>query len=217
MAKMPAVAALMLMGVIAHADSITYPITLSASTSPSGPADYTKHETIATMSWQFILTITGGTGSGLYAPDLSMFGETNESNGVYELLGAYASFEWSTDTGEHYSQTAGSPYGGPANLNPNYSCVGDIFCRFDFVYDVPQLVTFTASVDAIVELSPLFPNSGGSFGMGSVTLNPVFKPGIFGIFQSTLVDAPEPATTQLMAFGLVAGLAILRRLRASER
>src|SRR5690349_16639604 len=89
---------------------------LSVSASASeGPADFALHSDFESASAVFRVLVTGGSGSGVFSPDITLQGTTNESEGVYLVLGGSASTTWPQNF------QVGDPTG-PATVNPMFSC-----------------------------------------------------------------------------------------------
>jgi hypothetical protein len=51
----------------------------------AGAGDFTLHSDFNSVSADFRILITGGTGAGVFSPDITLQGTTNESMGTYLL------------------------------------------------------------------------------------------------------------------------------------
>jgi len=131
-------------------DAAILSVTASAS---AGVGDFTLHSDFNSVSADFRILVTGGTGAGVFSPDIALQGTTNESMGTYLLLGGVASTNWPQ------ALQVGDPFG-PAIVNPMFSCSFSPQCDVNFTFGVPLTFEVTlaasASILANASLAPQF-------------------------------------------------------------
>ncbi len=115
------------------------------------------------MSGDFLLTFTGGTGQGFFVPILQLSGSTNDSTGNFTLLGATASISGFRNVdspglvaGDPTTSAGMSPY--PVGLDCSPSGLGvPGQCLIPFTYGQSQEVHLTAEVVEEIEVNPYVP------------------------------------------------------------
>lgn len=113
-----------------------------------GDASLIKQQNM--VSGDFLLSFTGGTGSGLFFPLVDLLGGTNESHGTFAYLGGQASltgfaipFMTTGDLIDPLSQ----------NSDVRFTCSGNAACYLPFTYGQTQLVHLVATATAAVQAS----------------------------------------------------------------
>ena len=140
--------------VAANAATITVSnsgFTLSAQVSgtPTGPSPIEDH---GALSVDYLLLITGGTGDGMFSPLMTAQAPTNESGGLFPMLGGTATVSSPVQlySGDLYSSAS------PGH-EPLAYCSPVNGCLLPFTFGVAQIVHFQAAVDAVIQGNPLYP------------------------------------------------------------
>jgi len=119
-------------------------------TEPAG--DFETQQQTSSVTGNFTLLVTGGTGSAYWVPNLMLQGGTNESNGAYWQIGGNVSTDWPL------SKIVGDPRG-PANNGlsaPSFFCT-PWSCSVPFTFGVPENFTLTLTATAIIAPNPSAP------------------------------------------------------------
>lgn len=95
------------------------------------------------VTGEYTMLVTGGTGGGWWTPEISLSGSTNQSGGLEILGGGYASMTWP------FSLTVGDPTS-YAESSPWFSCSPET-CAVPFTFGVEQEFTITLSASAVIE------------------------------------------------------------------
>jgi hypothetical protein len=187
-------------------DGALLSVTASAS---AGAGDFTLHSDFNSVSADFRILITGGTGAGVFSPDITLQGITNESMGTYALLGGVASTNW--------PQTiqVGDPFG-PAIVSPMFSCNFSPQCDVSFTFGVPLTVEMTLTASASIMANPSLAPQFGTTVFSSAEFDGIgdFRnlDGRSVAAQDSITILPEPSGLLLVggAFLLLFALTALK-------
>jgi hypothetical protein len=143
--------------------------TLTATATLTSPETYAEDS--VSYSQSYVLSVTGGTGTGWAFPSFTLIGATNESPyvGIWDRLGAVAQMHIG-----RFVAAVGDEYGSAFGAPPLFSCgpnAQPFFCGIPFTFDVPQTITVQASVEAALQPGPRGPSSFGETVSGSVVFN----------------------------------------------
>lgn len=126
-------------------------VVTSPNPAPAGGFDVSDAHSLTA---DFTLTVTGGSGSGYFSPALQMTGGSNESQMVYSALGSSAAVNWPA------SFQVGNP-DGPAGTTPlEVTCPQLLLtsCYVPFTFGVPLPVHFQASTLARIATNHQVPS-----------------------------------------------------------
>lgn len=205
--------------VFAYPLSATPLLEVSASvTQPAGSLEMVSDSHSVTA--EFTMLVTGGTGSGYWTPAIQLFGVTNESGGIDQLAGGYASMSWP------YSLTVGDPtfY---AESSPSFYCNPE-FCGVPFTFGVEQQFTLTLSASAVIEPSRNAPQPAwdqsvstsaefdGVLGFSSCPDRYCPIEASFTLTDPPLISAPEPGSISYIVISvLVFGAFLIARSKVA--
>jgi hypothetical protein len=173
---------------------------------PGGPSNASDRETLTA---DFVITITGGTGSGYYVPELTLTGITNETGNLFQAYGASASVNWPV------GMQAGDPFGTAAYAPPSILCPGYRLCPVAFTFGVPQQAHFVANTYAALDMSQRGPVSSPMSFTSSVAFDGIGHlmnlDGYALDGKVQIAFAPEPSTIGLTVWGAFIGFCAWKR------
>ena len=177
------------------------------ATASAGARDFTLHSDFNSVSADFRILITGGTGSGVFSPHITLQGTTNESMGTYVLLGGIASANWPLNI------QVGYPFGA-AIVSPMFSCSFNPQCDMSFTFGVPPTLEVTLTASASIMANPSLAPQFGTTVFSSAEFDAMrdFRSldGRSVAAQDSITLLPEPSGSLLVGVGflLLLGLAV---------
>ncbi len=170
-----------------------------------------------TASGDFLLTFTGGTGSGLFFPSLDLVGGTNESHGTFGYLGGKASL---TGFAIPFMTTGNLMDSVIETSDVSFTCAGNIACYLPFTYGQSQVVHLVGTATAAIQANLRATDPGAISASASVNFTgiqlltldgrPAPAPAIGAVTQ-----LPEPGSGSLVLGSLISAVVLRRKRRLS--